>query len=135
MSLRRRPRGAAAALLVPAALIFALVAPTGATGEPADRLPAAVTAPMPDYPTWQDVQNAKRNQAATQAEIDGIEGILVALENEAAELGKVAQIKAEAVRDGARRARRRDAEGRPAVRPRRRGAGAGRRVRRSARPS
>ncbi|MEO5921825.1 MAG: NlpC/P60 family protein [Pseudolysinimonas sp.] len=50
---------------------------------------------MPDYPSWQDVQNAKRNQAATAAEIDRIEGILVALENKAAELGKIAQIKAE----------------------------------------
>lgn len=50
---------------------------------------------MPDYPTWQDVQNAKRNQAATAAEIDRIEGILVALENKAAELGKIALIKGE----------------------------------------
>jgi cell wall-associated NlpC family hydrolase len=97
MSLRRRPRGAAAALLVPAALAFALVAPTGAVGEPAEpAAPAAIAAPMPDYPTWQDVQNAKRNQAATEAEIDRIEGILVQLENEAEELGKIAQVKAEA---------------------------------------
>ena len=93
MSLRRRPRGAAAALLIPAALLFALVAPTGAVGEPS--APAGVAAPMPDYPTWQDVQNAKRNQAATAAEIDRIEGILVGLEAQAAELGKIAQIKAE----------------------------------------
>jgi cell wall-associated NlpC family hydrolase len=50
---------------------------------------------MPDYPTWQDVQNAKRNQAATAAEIDRIEGILVALEAQAAELGKIAQMRAE----------------------------------------
>jgi cell wall-associated NlpC family hydrolase len=50
---------------------------------------------MPDYPTWQDVQNAKRNQAATAAEVDRIEGLLVQLETTAAELGKVAQIKAE----------------------------------------
>ncbi len=50
---------------------------------------------MPDYPSWQDVQNAKRNQAATAAEIDRIEGILIALENQAVELGKIAQIKAE----------------------------------------
>jgi cell wall-associated NlpC family hydrolase len=50
---------------------------------------------MPDYPTWEDVQKAKRNQAATAAEIDRIEGILIALENKAAELGKIAQIKAE----------------------------------------
>ncbi|MEQ1735472.1 MAG: NlpC/P60 family protein [Rhodoglobus sp.] len=96
MSLRRRPRGAAAALLIPAALLFALVAPTGATGEPATpEAPGAISAPMPDYPTWQDVQNAKRNQAATQAEIERIEGILVALENEAEALGKVALIKDE----------------------------------------
>jgi cell wall-associated NlpC family hydrolase len=94
MSLRRRPRGAAAALLVPAALAFALVSPTGAIGEPAE--PSSIAAPMPDYPTWQDVQNAKRNQAATQAEIDRIEGILIGLENRAEELGKIAQEKAEA---------------------------------------
>ena len=50
---------------------------------------------MPDYPTWADVQNAKRNQAATQAEIDKLEGLLVALENKAVELGKIAQVKAE----------------------------------------
>lgn len=96
MSLRRRPRGAAAALLIPAALLFALVAPTGAIGEPSGLSePAVVAAPMPDYPTWQDVQNAKRNQAATAAEIDRIEGILVGLEAKAAELGKIAQIKGE----------------------------------------
>jgi cell wall-associated NlpC family hydrolase len=50
---------------------------------------------MPDYPTWQDVQNAKNNQAATAAEISRIEGLLTALENTAEELGKVAQQKAE----------------------------------------
>jgi cell wall-associated NlpC family hydrolase len=50
---------------------------------------------MPDYPTWQDVQDAKRNQAATAAEIDRIEGILIELENQAAELGKIAQLKGE----------------------------------------
>lgn len=93
MSFRRRPRGAAAALLVPSALVFALVAPAGASGAPIGH--TLVAAPMPDYPSWQDVQNAKRNQAATAAEIDRIEGILVALENEAAELGKIAQIKTE----------------------------------------
>ncbi|MEO8262602.1 MAG: NlpC/P60 family protein [Pseudolysinimonas sp.] len=52
-------------------------------------------APMPDYPTWQDVQDAKRNQAATASEVARIEGILTDLEAEAAELGKTAQIKSE----------------------------------------
>jgi cell wall-associated NlpC family hydrolase len=93
MSLRRRSRGAAAALLVPAALVFALVTPTGVSAEPsAPAVPAAATT---DYPTWEDVQNAKRNQAATEAEINRIEGILVALESKAAELGRIAQVKAE----------------------------------------
>ena len=52
-------------------------------------------APMPDYPTWQDVQDAKRNQAATASEVARIEGILTELEAQAAELGKIAQIKSE----------------------------------------
>jgi cell wall-associated NlpC family hydrolase len=84
MSTRRRPWGAAAATIVPAALILALVAPGPATA-----------ARMPDYPTWADVQNAKRSQAATQAEIDKIEGLLVALENKAQQLGRIAQERAE----------------------------------------
>jgi cell wall-associated NlpC family hydrolase len=84
MSTRRRPWGAAAATIVPAALILALVAPAPATA-----------ARMPDYPTWADVQNAKHNQAATQAEIDKIEGLLVALENKAQQLGRIAQERAE----------------------------------------
>jgi len=86
MSTRRRPWGAAAAA-IPAALVIALIAPTSATA-----LPAAHT---PDYPSWQDVQNARKSQAAKEREIDNIEGILVALENQAQELGKQAQIKAE----------------------------------------
>lgn len=83
MSFRRRPWGAAAAV-VPAALVFALVTPTG-----------AIAAPMPDYPSWEDVQAAKRNQAATASEIARIERLLAGLEKKAEELGKVAQIKAE----------------------------------------
>lgn len=84
MSTRRRPWGAAAAAILPAALVLALVSPTG-----------AFAARTPDYPSWQDVQNAKRSQAATEAEIDKLEGLLVALENQALELGKTAQLKAE----------------------------------------
>jgi cell wall-associated NlpC family hydrolase len=77
-----------AVALVPAALILALVTPLGAAAEPQAR--------ADDYPTWQDVQNAKKNQAAKQAEIDRIEGLLVALEAKAERLGIVAQQKAEA---------------------------------------
>lgn len=88
MSTRRRPWGAAAAALVPAALILSLVAPLSATADP--------SAHTPDYPTWQDVQNAKRSQAAKQAEINRIEGLLVSLEAEAQRLGIVALQKDEA---------------------------------------
>lgn len=49
-----------------------------------------------DYPTWDDVQNARQNEAAAQAEIDKIEGFLVSLESKAAELGRAAQAKGEA---------------------------------------
>jgi cell wall-associated NlpC family hydrolase len=84
MSTSRRPGGAAAAVVVTAAFMSALVMPT-----------SAVAAQMPDYPTWQDVQNARKSEAATRAEIAQIEGILVQLEAKAAELGKVAQQKAE----------------------------------------
>jgi cell wall-associated NlpC family hydrolase len=72
---------------------LALVAPAGATAAPEAK--AGIAALAPDYPTWEDVQKAKRNQAATAAEIDRIEGILIALESKAAELGRVAQVKAE----------------------------------------
>ena len=48
-----------------------------------------------DYPSWDDVQNARQNQAATAATAARIEGMLVSLENEAAKLGRAAPIKGE----------------------------------------
>jgi cell wall-associated NlpC family hydrolase len=48
-----------------------------------------------DYPSWDDVQNARQNEAATAAEVDKIEGYLVSLEAKAAELGRAAQAKGE----------------------------------------
>ena len=48
-----------------------------------------------DYPSWDDVQNARQNQAATAATASEIEGYLVTLETEAARLGREAQIKGE----------------------------------------
>ncbi|MGX5682255.1 NlpC/P60 family protein [Schumannella luteola] len=48
-----------------------------------------------DYPSWDDVLAARENEAATQAAIDKIEGLLVDLEAQSTELGRVAQIKAE----------------------------------------
>lgn len=48
-----------------------------------------------EYPSWDDVQNARQNQAAAAAEVDKIEGYLVSLESKAAELGRAAQAKGE----------------------------------------
>lgn len=83
MTTRKRTAGAAAA--TGAFVIASLVTPTG----------TAVAAPRPDFPTWDEVQNARKSQAAAAAEVDRIEGILVALEATSAELGKQAQIKGE----------------------------------------
>lgn len=54
---------------------------------------AAIAAP--DFPTWDDVNNARQNEAATKAKISEIESILSALETEAADLGRIAQVKGE----------------------------------------
>lgn len=48
-----------------------------------------------EYPSWDDVQAARSSEAQTQAQIDEIEGLLIALEAQAADLGKVAQQKGE----------------------------------------
>lgn len=56
----------------------------------------AAPASAVDYPSWDDVQNARQNQAATEAEITKIEGLLVTLESDADALGRAAQQKGEA---------------------------------------
>lgn len=81
MSRHFRPIGALATVVVGAVLVA-----VGIVG------PAAAD----DYPSWDDVQAARQNEASTQAAIDEIEGLLVGLENEAVELGRTAQVKAEA---------------------------------------
>jgi cell wall-associated NlpC family hydrolase len=57
--------------------------------------PGARAAPTIDYPSWGEVQNAKANQAAKQAEVTKIQGILNQLSVQADALGKVAEQKAE----------------------------------------
>jgi cell wall-associated NlpC family hydrolase len=49
-----------------------------------------------DYPSWDDVLQARDNEAATAAAVNEIEGILVRLESQAADLGRAAQVKGEA---------------------------------------
>ena len=56
---------------------------------------AAPTARTVDYPTWGDVQRAKASQAAKQAEVNKIQGILKQLSAQADALGKLAEQKAE----------------------------------------
>ncbi len=46
----------------------------------------------PDYPSWEEIQDAKRDEAATQAEIDAIDELLTGLENAAADAGRRQQI-------------------------------------------
>ncbi len=79
MSSPRRPRRAAAAAVVPMAVVLALLAPS-----------VADAAPRPDYPSWQDVQAAKRSESAKRAEIAKIQAILVELEAQAQALGIIA---------------------------------------------
>lgn len=74
----KRTRRAVAAG-VPATLLLAFANPT-----------AAMALRQPDYPTWDEVQQARGDQAATQAKVDEIEGILIRLEADAAELNRTA---------------------------------------------
>jgi cell wall-associated NlpC family hydrolase len=48
-----------------------------------------------DYPSWDDVLNARQSEAATNAEIAKIESLLVTLESDADALGRVAQQRGE----------------------------------------
>ena len=61
------------------AVVFALLAPS-----------VADATPRPDYPSWQDVQAAKRSESAKRAEIAKIQAILGELEAQAEALGVVA---------------------------------------------
>lgn len=74
---KRRRRAVAAG--VPATLLLAFANPT-----------PAMALRQPDYPSWDDVEQARHNQAAAQATVEQIEGILIRLEAEAAELNRVA---------------------------------------------
>jgi cell wall-associated NlpC family hydrolase len=74
---KRRRRAVAAG--VPATLLLAFANPT-----------PAMALRQPDYPSWDDVEQARHNEAAAQATVEQIEGILIRLEAEAAELNRIA---------------------------------------------
>lgn len=101
MFVRRRPGGAAAAVAsagIAVAAGFALAASSMTLAQAAptvDAAPVVHAAPTVDYPSWGDVQKAKANQAASQAEVTKIQGILNQLSVQADALGKVAEQKAE----------------------------------------
>ena len=90
MFARRRPRGAAAAVVSALAIAAGLTLVVGSGA--ATAAPAVRTV---DYPTWGDVQRAKSSQAAKQAEVNKIQGILKQLSAQADALGKLAEQKAE----------------------------------------
>lgn len=75
---RKRAKRAVAAG-VPATLLLAFANP----------LPAMALR-QPDYPSWDEVEQARANEAAAAAKIEEIEGILIRLEAEAAELNRAA---------------------------------------------
>jgi len=91
MFARRRPRGAAAAVASAISIAAGLALAIG-SGAVANAAPAIHTV---DYPTWGDVQRAKASQAAKQAEVSKIQGILKQLSVQADALGKVAEQKTE----------------------------------------
>ncbi|MEO5534547.1 MAG: C40 family peptidase [Pseudolysinimonas sp.] len=79
---QRRRRAIAAG--VPATLLLAFANPTQAMALQHD-----------DYPSWDDVEQARHNEAAASAKVDEIEGILVRLEADAADLNRTAQERGE----------------------------------------
>lgn len=56
---------------------------------------AVTSASADDYPSWDEVEAARQNEAAAASAVNEIEGILVSLEIKAAELGRAAQLKGE----------------------------------------
>lgn len=82
MSRHSRALGALSSIAVGASLVVLAI--------------AGPVAAEPDYPTWDDVQAARQDEAATQAAIDEISGILEGLQAQSAELERDAQIKGEA---------------------------------------
>ncbi|MGN6428578.1 MAG: peptidoglycan DD-metalloendopeptidase family protein [Leifsonia sp.] len=85
---RRRPsapRGARTLRAALAGLAVAVVASVGAVAVPA----------YADYPSWQDVQNAKKNEASASATVTRINGLIAQLK------GEVASTQADAEKRGA----------------------------------
>ncbi|MGB3908967.1 MAG: NlpC/P60 family protein [Pseudolysinimonas sp.] len=74
---KRRRRAVAAG--VPATLLLAFANPM-----------PAMALRQPDYPSWDDVEQARHDEAAAQATVEQIEGILIRLEAEATELNRTA---------------------------------------------
>ncbi|WBU37546.1 C40 family peptidase [Homoserinibacter sp. YIM 151385] len=79
---RRRPRGTAAAIGA-GALVLALTTPSAAVA-------------VDDYPSWDDVEKARKNEADKRAQIEKIERLIRGLDREAADLGRVALERGEA---------------------------------------
>ena len=83
---RRAARPRTAALLLALALIPAI-------GVAAPAFDTASAAVLVDYPSWDDVQAAKADEAAAKAEITRIQALLADLEDEVAATQKIAEEK------------------------------------------
>jgi len=88
MFARRRPRGAAAVVASAGIAIVTGIALSVSSSS------LAIAAPA-DYPSWGDVQAAKASQAAKQAEITKLQGLLGTLQKQADALGKIAEQRGE----------------------------------------
>jgi len=88
MFARRRPRGAAAVVASAGIAIVTGIALSISSSS------LAIAAPA-DYPSWGDVQAAKASQAAKQAEIAKLQGLLGTLQKQADALGKIAEQRGE----------------------------------------
>ena len=88
MFARRRPRGAAAVVASAGIAVVTGIALSISSSS------LAIAAPA-DYPSWGDVQAAKASQAAKQAEITKLQGLLGTLQKQADALGKIAEQRGE----------------------------------------
>jgi hypothetical protein len=80
--MRKRPAyGWSVVALVAALVITPSISAAGAGG---------TAVPAVDYPSWDEVNAAKNNEAAKQAEVDNIRGLLADLQTRSAELEKIA---------------------------------------------
>ncbi|QEO09173.1 NlpC/P60 family protein [Protaetiibacter larvae] len=89
----KKPEGSARGTSGPSTAAVAIAAAFALTA--AGGAAPAEAARRPDFPSWQEVQAARQSEAAKKAEVEKIEKIVADLQQQAADLGKVAMQKGE----------------------------------------